>query len=91
MTCDKQGISKLLFVRVWHKGSTLDKDKVPDRLAKLETEVHQLNQKLPDLIENCYASLYMVLLSEHRWNEDEALQKAKSVGNDFLKHLLTLG
>jgi len=62
------------------------KEKVPDRLAKLETEVHQLNQKLPGLVESCYASLYMIILRRHGWNEDEALQEAKSGGNDFLKY-----
>ena len=61
------------------------KEKVPDRLAKLETDVHQLNQQLPDLVANCYASLYMIILCKHGWNEDEALQKAKSIGDDFLK------
>ena len=61
------------------------KEKVPDRLAKLETEVHQLNQRLPDLVESCYACLYVAILLKHGWNEEEALQEAKNGGNDFLK------
>ena len=62
------------------------KERLPDRVAKLEAEVHRLNQQLPDLVANCYASLYMVILCKHGRNKDEALEKAKSIGNDFLKH-----
>jgi cell division protein FtsB len=62
------------------------KEKLPERVAKLEAELHQLNQQLPDLVANCFASLYMVILCKHGWNQDEALEAAKSIGNDFLEN-----
>ena len=65
------------------------KEKLPERVAKLEAELHQLNQQLPDLVANCYASLYMIILLKHGWNEDESREEANSIGDDFLKHLLT--
>ncbi len=58
-------------------------------MAKLEAEVHQLSQQLADLVANCYASLYMIILLKHGWNEDEALEKAKSIRNEFLKNFWT--
>lgn len=61
------------------------KEKVPDRLTKLEAEVDQLNQQLPDLVESCYSCLYVAILLKHGWNEEEALQEAKNGAHDFLK------
>ena len=63
------------------------KEKVPDRVAKLETEVQWLNQQLPDLVENCFACLYLAILLKHGWNLDEAIEEAKNVGKDFIDHI----
>ena len=62
------------------------KEKLPDRVAKLEAEVHRLNQELPDFVVNCYASLYVVILCKHGWNEDEALEKAMTIKKGFLEN-----
>ena len=67
----------------------LEKEKLPERVTKLEADVHRLNQQLPDLVAKCYASLYMMILRQHVWNEDEGLQEAMRTGNDFLKHSWT--
>ena len=62
------------------------KENVPDRMAKLEAEVHRLNNELPSLVGNCYASVYTVILRKHGWNEEEVRQEATSIANDFLEH-----
>lgn len=63
------------------------KEKVPDRVAKLETEVQWLNQQLPDLLANCFACLYVVILIKHGWNHDEAVEEATIVGKDLIEDL----
>ena len=60
--------------------------KLKKEIAELEAEVYRLNEELPNLVGNCYASVYKVILHKHGWNEDEARQEAISVANDFLKH-----
>ena len=63
------------------------KEKVPDRVAKLEAEVQWLNQQLPDLLANCIACLYVVILVKHGWNQDEAVEEATIVGKDLIEDL----
>ena len=63
------------------------KERLPERVAKLETEVQRLIQQLPDLLANCVAGLYVVILIKHGWNPDEATEEAKIVGKDFIEHL----
>ena len=62
------------------------KENVPDRMAKLEAEVLWLNKEVPNLVGDCYASLYKVILLNQGCDEYEARQEAKSAANDFLKH-----
>lgn len=62
------------------------KEKIPHRLEKLEAEVLRLNKELPDLVRNCCASLYAVILRNSGWNEDVARQEAIRIMNDILKH-----
>ena len=62
------------------------KEKMPDRLAKLEAEVYRLNKELSNLVGECYASVYSIILQNYRWNEDETRQEAISAANKFLKH-----
>ena len=61
------------------------KERLPERVSKLEAEVHQLRQRLPDLVANCFTSLFALILCKHGCNQDEALEETKSIGNDFLE------
>lgn len=63
---------------------------MPDRLSKLEAEVGQLNQQLPDLLANCYGSVYLKILSMLGWTRDGAREEVKTATDDYFKHLLTL-
>ncbi|MFC1958305.1 hypothetical protein ACFLV6_00040 [Chloroflexota bacterium] len=62
------------------------KEKIPGRLEKLEAEVLRLNKAIPNLVWDCYASLYAVILLNKGWNKDAARQEAIRITNDFLKH-----
>lgn len=55
-------------------------------MDKLEKEMRQLHQQQIDLVANCYASIHNVLLRQQGWDESKALEEAKNIGNDFLKH-----
>ncbi|MFC2016979.1 hypothetical protein ACFLUD_01025 [Chloroflexota bacterium] len=62
------------------------KEKIPDRLEKLEADVLLLNKEIPDLVWKCYVSLYGVILRYQGWDDDKSQQEAISTANDFLKH-----
>ncbi len=62
------------------------KEKVPDRLDKLEAEVLRLNKEMPNLAWNCCASLCAFILRNSGWNEDAARPEATRIADDILKH-----
>lgn len=66
------------------------KDRLPERVVKLETDVNRLNQQLPDLLANCYGSVYLKILSMLGWTRDGAREEVKTATDDYFKHLLTL-
>jgi hypothetical protein len=55
-------------------------------VEKLEAEVLRLKEELPDLVRNCCASLYAVILRDSGWNEDAARQEATRIMDVLLKH-----
>lgn len=51
-----------------------------------EAEVLRLNKEIPNLVWNCYVSLYAVILRNQGWDEDKSRQEAINTASDFLKH-----
>ena len=62
------------------------KGSLPERVSKLEAEVQRLSKQLPDLVANCYATLYAIILFKDGWDKDEAIKEAMSTKNDFFKN-----
>jgi len=60
------------------------KEKLLDRLTKLEGQVCLTNTQFSDLVTECYASLFMTILQQqHGCSKDKAREETIREGNGF--------
>ncbi|MFC1865712.1 hypothetical protein ACFLYB_03260 [Chloroflexota bacterium] len=62
------------------------KEKLPDWSTGLEGQVCRMSNQIPDLVAECYASLFMTILQQLECGKDKAKDEAIKEGNTCLKH-----